>query len=286
MKSSLRPAELLAVEARARRRVAGRQLVPAAARLIGVGREDVARLVLAAFRAGSASSRRRARPAGRRPSRSGRRSGCRSAAISALPPACFDRGDRRIDVVDADVAEPGRAGAVLLHLVGQREHAAGRAAVAAVDHAIALILGHAPRRCSSRPPRRRRPSRLPRSGVISSYQMKSPARAGAPSPVRRGRVSHVATSVMVRLSSSGLSVCQAVRRAAASLLASAVSTILLEAAPEHALAVERHLALRLQALVRHDLRPGLVARRLVRPFDEARRRRLHRPRPSPRGRSR
>ena len=53
----------------------------------------------------------------------------------------LDRCDRRVDVVDADIAEPGRPGAVLLHLVGQRQHAAGEAAVGAADHAIALEFG-------------------------------------------------------------------------------------------------------------------------------------------------
>src|SRR5262245_20439770 len=43
----------------------------------------------------------------------------------------------------------------------------------------------------------------------------------------------------------------------------------LEPAPEHALPGKWHLALRLQALVGHDLLPGLVAGVLVRPFDEA-----------------
>src|SRR5688572_11400637 len=42
-----------------------------------------------------------------------------------------------------------------------------------------------------------------------------------------------------------------------------------EAAPEHALPVEWHLvAIRLDALVHHDLRPGSVVGRLVGPFDE------------------
>src|SRR5262249_22109963 len=43
---------------------------------------------------------------------------------------------------------------------------------------------------------------------------------------------------------------------------------LLEAAPEHARAREWHFALWPQALVGHDLLPGLVACRLVGPFDE------------------
>src|SRR5215217_5997048 len=42
----------------------------------------------------------------------------------------------------------------------------------------------------------------------------------------------------------------------------------LEGAPEHALPSEGHVALRLQALVRHDLFPSLIAGFLVRPFDE------------------
>src|SRR5687767_9054605 len=42
----------------------------------------------------------------------------------------------------------------------------------------------------------------------------------------------------------------------------------LEAAPEHALAGERHLAFGLQALVGHNLFPRLVADFLVGPFDE------------------
>lgn len=41
----------------------------------------------------------------------------------------------------------------------------------------------------------------------------------------------------------------------------------LETAVDHARAVERHFALRLHALVLHDLRPGGVADLLRRPFD-------------------
>src|SRR5947209_11427210 len=42
----------------------------------------------------------------------------------------------------------------------------------------------------------------------------------------------------------------------------------LESAPEHPLAVERHLALRAEALVGHDALPGFVAGRLVGPLDK------------------
>src|SRR5256885_6028075 len=42
----------------------------------------------------------------------------------------------------------------------------------------------------------------------------------------------------------------------------------LESAPEHPLAVERHLALWPQALVGHDALPGFVAARLVGPLDK------------------
>ena len=51
----------------------------------------------------------------------------RRRAITRAPDA------RLVDIGHVDVAEPSRAGAVLLHLIGQREDAAGISAVG-FDH--------------------------------------------------------------------------------------------------------------------------------------------------------
>ena len=54
------------------------------------------------------------------------------AGISALPPAASIDATAASTSSTLMIAEPGRTGAVLLHLVGQRQDSAGEAAVARV----------------------------------------------------------------------------------------------------------------------------------------------------------
>ena len=72
-----------------------------------------------------------------------------NAGINTLPPSASIRSTVGIDIVDADVAEPDRPGAVLLHLVGQRQDAAGDAAVAPLDHPV--VAERPARRSADRP---------------------------------------------------------------------------------------------------------------------------------------
>ena len=58
--------------------------------------------------------------------------------MKVLPPACSIAGDRIVDVGDVDIAEPDRPRAMLLHLIGERQDAAGKLAVAPADHPIAV----------------------------------------------------------------------------------------------------------------------------------------------------
>src|SRR5687767_9261725 len=53
----------------------------------------------------------------------------------------FDLRDRGVDVLDTDIAQPGRLHALLAHVVGQAKHAAGIAAIAADNHPVIMFDG-------------------------------------------------------------------------------------------------------------------------------------------------
>src|SRR3954469_17913838 len=101
--------------------------------------------------------------------------------------------------------------------------------------------------------------------------MKSPVGLG-PSALLVAGASVSRTSLMVRSPfpelQSAASGCDGRTRLRDGLLGGGIED-LFEAAPEHALAIERHLALGPQAFVGHDLAPRLVAGLLVGPFNEA-----------------